>query len=156
MKIIKETLFIIILGTILGLGVNFSLLRKYLSGEFRQAFLSRDKYPGITFITLAETEELFSKGEALFIDSRSRQEYISGHILGALNIPFEESREKFKTTELGFLKGKTLVVYCSGGDCETSLSLAKLLYDQGLKDIKIFSGGWAEWSEAGLPAATEK
>ena len=51
---------------------------------------------------------------------------------------------------------KRLVVYCQGGDCQTSQSLARLLHDRGFKDIRIYGGGWTEWSAAGLPAEASK
>jgi len=44
-----------------------------------------------------------------------------------------------------------LVVYCEGGDCQSSLALAKRLSKAGFGDIRVFSGGWAEWEKAGLP-----
>jgi len=48
-------------------------------------------------------------------------------------------------------KETALVVYCEGGDCQSSLTLAKRLYDEGFKDIRVLSGGWEEWKKAGLP-----
>jgi 3-mercaptopyruvate sulfurtransferase SseA len=47
-----------------------------------------------------------------------------------------------------------IVVYCEGGDCQSSLALAKRLHDEGFKDIRVMTGGWAEWIKAGLPAET--
>lgn len=155
-KVLLEVIFIIALSIALGLGTNFSLVRKFLKGEFRQSFLSSRKYPGITFIALAEAEELFSKGEVIFIDSRSREKYVQGHVLGALNIAFEETGEGLSLAEIGLLPEKTLVVYCDGGACQASLGLAKWLHESGFKNIKVYSGGWAEWEQAGLPRASGK
>jgi rhodanese-related sulfurtransferase len=162
-KIIPEILFIVGLSVILGAVVNFSFLRRFAAGEFRQGFIDEREYAGIRFITLAEAEDLFAQkmqtGQgAVFIDSRSRPEYTAGHIPGALNLPAGELKNARKTppggslsTALSFPEDQVLVVYCEGGDCQTSVSLAKLIHERGYTDIRIITGGWAEWVAAGLP-----
>ena len=45
-----------------------------------------------------------------------------------------------------------IVVYCEGGDCQSSLLQAKRLSDEGFQDIRVMTGGWAEWKRTGLPA----
>jgi rhodanese-related sulfurtransferase len=152
-KILHHVLAIAVLSFVVGFATNFSSVRKYFKGEFRQSFLARDKYPGVTFISLAETEQLFAKKVAVFIDARSQEEYVSGHIPGALNLPLEEAQRGEVGDRLRASLDRALVVYCQGGDCETSISLAKILYESGFKDIKVFQGGWAEWKAAGLPVA---
>ncbi len=150
-RIFVHALIIAACASVLGLGWNFPLLKRYLRGEFRQSFLAPEKYPGIAFISLAEAQDLFVGGQALFVDSRSREEYSAGHILGAINIPFEEKKAKETVGKLGIPASKMIVVYCHGGDCQMSIGLAKLLSSAGFKTIKIYSGGWAEWAAAGLP-----
>ncbi|MDH4271912.1 MAG: rhodanese-like domain-containing protein [Candidatus Aminicenantes bacterium] len=162
-RLIRGVLVIIVLSIVLGAGVNFSLLRRFLAGEFRQGFIDEREYAGIRFITLAEAEDLFARkiqtGEgAVFVDSRSRQDFAAGHIPGALNLPVGELKNEKKmpsggslSTALSFPEDQLLVVYCEGGDCQTSVSLAKLIHERGFMDIRILSGGWAEWVSAGLP-----
>jgi rhodanese-related sulfurtransferase len=98
------------------------------------------------------------EGGLLFIDSRSRDEFSAGHIPGALPVPLEELQRSGMTEAgpgpslpLAFPGAQTLVVYCEGGDCRTSLALARIIHDRGYADIRVFSGGWLEWSAAGLP-----
>lgn len=154
-KLIQQIVLIVALSSIIGLGVNFPLIKKYLQGEFRHSFLSSEEYPSITFITLPKAEELFSKGEALFIDSRTEEAFQEGHILGAMNIPFEEQKEG-EALSLFFLSLEgSLVVYCDGSECKSSVELAKLLHEKGFKDIKVFFGGWIEWVKEGLPVSSE-
>jgi len=135
--------------------VNFSLLKKYLRGEFVQGFVSSEEYPRISFITLTEAEDLFVTQEALFIDSREKEAFVSGHILGALNIPYEEEDGKLELDSLNISSQNTLVVYCDGSECQSSILLAKLLHEHGFEDIRVFLGGWREWSEMGLPVTEE-
>jgi rhodanese-related sulfurtransferase len=50
-----------------------------------------------------------------------------------------------------FAREGTVVVYCEGGDCQSSLDLAKRLHEAGFRDIRVSTGGWDEWRAAGLP-----
>lgn len=162
-RLLRGMLITVVLSIALGAAVNFPLLRRFAAGEFRQGFIDLREYAGIRFIALAETEDLFAQkmqgtGGPLFIDSRRPDDFAAGHIPGALNIPQERVQHLGKREAgpdwagtFGFPGGQTLVIYCEGGDCQTSISLAKIIRDQGYQDIRIFSGGWAEWSAAGLP-----
>ena len=162
-RLAREILLILVLSIVLGAAVHFPLLSRFAAGEFRQGFIDRRDYAGIRFITLAETQDLFAQKMQgaegfLFIDSRGRDDFAVGHIPGALNVPLERVRHPGKTKAgsewagtLDFPGAQTLIVYCEGGDCQTSIALAKIIHDKGYKDIRIYTGGWGEWSGAGLP-----
>lgn len=154
-KLIRQIVLILLVSLIIGLGVNFSLIKKYFQGEFRYGFISSEEYPSITFITLQEAEGLFSVGEALFIDSRPEEAFQAGHILGAENIPFEERKEEEVLDFPSLPTEGTIVIYCDGSECNSSLELAKVLHQKGLKDIRVFFGGWVEWVREGLPVSSE-
>ena len=149
-KTLAGAALIVLAAVLLGLAANFPLLQKFLKGEFRESLFSSDKYPGIVLIGLAEAEELFVRGSALFIDSRSKQKFSEGRILNAVSIPLEDNKKKLKPP-LNVPLEKTIVVYCDGGDCQESLALAKVLHNQGYKNIRVFTGGWAEWVGTGRP-----
>lgn len=152
---IQQIIFILIISLIIGLGTNFSLMKKYFQGEFQYSFISSEEYPSILLITLAEAEKLFSKEKALFIDSRNKEVYRTGHILGSINIPFIEYKEKKHIDSLSIPFEKTLVIYCDSSECQYSISLAKLLHKKGYKDIRVFLGGWEEWATKGLPMSSK-
>ena len=154
-RIFYQVGFILACGCILGLVANFPLIEKYLRGEYRYGFLSLEKYSSITFISLAEAEELFATQKALFIDSRSREDYRAGHILQARNIPFETSKERKDLNVPSLPLEGTLVVYCDGSECQSSVELAKRLHERDFKDIRVFFDGWAEWVREGLPISRE-
>jgi rhodanese-related sulfurtransferase len=140
-----------VLSVAFGIGTNIPRIKKYLDGEFSPSFLSKQDYPTITFISLAETEEYFFSGKALFIDSRTREKFQSGRISGAVNIPYEDSTVDMINRKISGPLETTLVIYCDGGQCQTSVNLAKILHETGFRDIKVFFGGWDEWAAAGLP-----
>lgn len=154
-KILWQALLILSLSSAIGLGANFSLLERYFRGEFRHAFLSREEYASISFITLWEAEDLFSTGKAIFIDSRTEKAFRERHIFGALNIPFEEHREERRLSLPSLPLAGTLVVYCDGSECQSSVALARFLHQKGFLDIKVFFGGWNEWLKAGFPISSE-
>jgi len=151
-KTVAGAALIVLAAVLLGPAANFPLFRKFLRGEFRESLFSSAKYPGITLISLAEAEELFIRRDALFIDSRPLRKYSAGHILNAVNVPLEDNKKKLNLP-LNIPFEKTIVVYCEGGDCQESLGLAKVLHGQGYKNIRVFTGGWAEWLRTGHPTA---
>jgi rhodanese-related sulfurtransferase len=153
-KLLHDSVLILALGLALGFLTHLSLIKKYFHGEYRHAFFSKEDYPSITFIGLEEAEDLFSGGEALFIDSRDKKDFRKGHILGAVNIPFVEHKEEALDLHSIPLK-KTLVVYCDGSECQSSVALSKVLHKRGFAPIKVFFGGWLEWLKKGLPLERE-
>jgi rhodanese-related sulfurtransferase len=44
-----------------------------------------------------------------------------------------------------------VVVYCGGGACRASLSVAGRLVELGYRNVRHYSGGKDEWTAAGLP-----
>ena len=63
-------------------------------------------------ITGAKARELVSSG-ALLVDVRTPQEFASGHVDGAKNIPVSELRAR--AAELGTDHTRPVVVYCASG-----------------------------------------
>jgi rhodanese-related sulfurtransferase len=150
-KIIRQALGIGALGVLLGAAVHFPLVKRFVRGEFRETFFSRADYPGIRLITIQEAEDLWAAGEAVVFDARPERPFREGHVPGARSLPAVESGQKLPAEVLELARERTLVVYCEGGDCQSSLALAKRLHDEGFRDIRVMTGGWEEWKKAGLP-----
>lgn len=100
-------------------------------------------------IKLEQAYSLFSKG-VLFIDARDVADYSVGHIASAINIPFDDF-DNYKENLETIPKEKPVVVYCAGTECDLSILLGNLLYEQGYEKIYIFFGGWGEWLDANYP-----
>jgi rhodanese-related sulfurtransferase len=150
-KIVRQVLVIGALGVLVGAAVRFPLVKRFARGEFRETFLSPADYPGIRLITLRESEELWAVGEVVIFDARPERSFREGHVPRARNLPATESKLKIPPDVLELPRQRTLVVYCEGGDCQSSLALAKRLHDEGFRDIRVMTGGWEEWKKAGLP-----
>lgn len=100
-------------------------------------------------VKLEQAFSLSKKG-VLFIDARDETDFLAGHITNSVNIPFDDfDNHKQKLEKIS--KDKPLVVYCAGTDCDLSILLGNLLFDQGFKQVYIFFGGWNEWLDANYP-----
>ncbi len=93
------------------------------------------------------------EGDVVFLDARRPARYREGHVPGAYSASLED--EQVLDELMPMLENASIVVvYCTGGDCEDSVFLARdLVYRHGLdRDlIWIFEGGWNEWTAAGAP-----
>jgi rhodanese-related sulfurtransferase/DNA-binding transcriptional ArsR family regulator len=97
----------------------------------------------------AETLQERLAGEGvLLLDVRPREEYLAGHIPGALSLPLEELHQRL--SELP--RDRTVVAYCRGPYCVLSLHAAKALSEAGIKVVRLVDGV-ADWRALGLPVA---
>ncbi len=110
-------------------------------------------------IALAELHQLMQRGQALLIDARSGDDYRSGHLPGAVSLPWEHFFELVDRVH-SFPKDKWLICYCDGGTCELSNHLAHELLLRGFTGVAVYSGGIEEWQmsnklESGEEASRE-
>ncbi len=85
--------------------------------------------------------------EFFLIDARLEEMYQEAHIGDAINIyPYwEEDRYMMALQEVPY--DKTLVLYCDGGSCDLSHTVAETLKELGFENIFLYIGGWEEWSK---------
>ncbi|ANB56898.1 rhodanese-like domain protein [Anoxybacillus sp. B7M1] len=90
----------------------------------------------------ALTEEEFRAGyrKAQLIDVREADEYASGHILGARNIPLTQMRMRMKELR----KDQPIYLYCQSG--LRSGRAAQMLYRKGYRDLYHLKGGFKTWT----------
>lgn len=105
--------------------------------------------------TLEETEAKWRAG-VTFVDARAEDFYLyEGHIPGAISLPVLDFDTAFpKVKDQLPSPDEEIVCYCSGYGCEESTELAKKLAEEGYRRVYVYTGGWPEWSEAGLPFET--
>lgn len=103
------------------------------------------------FTTLADAKVLFDRKEAIFIDSRHREDYELERIPGALWL-FVEDVDKLYDEVLGSIpKDRTLITYCSDPQCGSAIELADELVARGHTKVFILLEGLPGWKEAGYP-----
>ncbi len=149
--LVRQMLAIGALSAVAAAAFHAPLLKRFARGEFREAFFLREDFPGVRMIGLAEAEDLFAAAAASFIDARQPFFFREGHVPGAMNVTYDSASAPLPEELLALPPEGTLVVYCEGGDCRSSLELAKALDGRGFRDVRVLSGGWDEWARAGLP-----
>lgn len=92
----------------------------------------------------------------VFVDARDESHYLAGHVPGAY--PFDRYRLESDLPSLLPVcqTAETIVIYCTGGNCDDSEFAAITLRDAGVGNDKLFvySGGITEWQSKGLPLET--
>ncbi|EIV2968229.1 metalloregulator ArsR/SmtB family transcription factor [Cronobacter sakazakii] len=99
-------------------------------------------------------EELLSRletGSVTLLDVRPEEEYVGGHLPGALNIPLRELESRL--AELP--KDTEIVAYCRGPHCILSVEAVKYLRRRGFR-IRRFDDGYPEWVAAGLQTEQQR
>jgi rhodanese-related sulfurtransferase len=139
------------LSVVVAAALHVPLIGRFVRGEFRKSFFQAAEYPGLRLIGLEEAEDLWRTGAALVLDARAAGPFAEGHVPGARNVPAGEAEAPLPGSLAGTPPGRAVLVYCEGGDCRSSLVLAKRLHGAGFTDVRVFEGGWAAWSGAGLP-----
>jgi MFS family permease len=85
-----------------------------------------------------------NKEKILIVDVRSEEEFKSGHIEGAVNLPISELPAKTNV-----LPKDVLIVTVCGKGGGRSERAANLLLMQGLKNVRWLCGGYLKWSGFG-------
>jgi len=104
----------------------------------------------ITKVTVIELKEILDhKRDYKIIDCREKEEYIEGHIPGAINIPrgILEFSNKISS------RRETIYIYSQTVDrASLACPTLKLLK---YKNVYLIDGGWMEWNKA-FPEMIEK
>jgi len=104
-------------------------------------------------LTLRESHSLFMQ-DVYFIDARHEHEYEEGHIQYAFWLPstlFDTDSDRAYGVVDSMPPDATVVIYCVGGECDSSKNTARRLASHGFTDLRIMGVGYAEWVEAGFP-----
>ena len=99
-----------------------------------------------TYITLEAARERFREGNVLFLDVRKPDEYAKGHIEGAWNVSATDFDRAYPPVARFVAVAPEVVLYCESRRCTLAADVAKRLQGLGFSRVKIFEGGWEEWS----------
>jgi len=105
----------------------------------------------IPLLTDADAEKLWRASSTVFLDVRSSPDYDFGHIQGAINLPYEELKDRLPALKPHLDRADAIVVYCKNSDCGKSYWCALHLRQQGLRQVHIYPNGWYEWCKYKLP-----
>ncbi len=101
--------------------------------------------------SVAWARSIFDKGDALFVDARSQNDYANGHIPGAISLPVGQFEAGIGLFLNRYPPEQPIVTYCSGRTCEDSHDLARALSDVGFTNVRIFIDGFPGWEAEGYP-----
>lgn len=161
--VIRQVVTILALAVILGLGVNlFSPNRIAYVGQYRSLSTGSDPTvppsaaPGDPpFIAIDVAKLEFNAQSAIFVDACEPEEFECGTIPGSINIPFDylpynDLGKYFDSALGGAPEDTSIIVFCTGEECDLSLHLARNLQAFGYTGVSIFFGGAREWEKLGL------
>jgi len=121
------------------------------SGQKDQLWILVNKYEaqqsGYREVSASEFASAMKQSNVTVLDVRTREEYIEGHIAGAVLIPVQELQERLSEIEKS--KNQSVLVYCRSGHRSTVAS--KILNESGFQSVTNLTGGIKAWSAASLP-----
>ena len=98
-------------------------------------------------LTASGAVQLINREKAVVIDVREADEFATGHIGGAKNVPLAQLEEKLP----GLVKNKALpliLVCATGARAGRAVAVAKKL---GYEQAQAMGGGLKSWKDATLP-----
>ncbi len=113
----------------------------------------KQKTAGYQEVAPSQATILINREDAIVLDTRSQDEFKSGHIAGALNIlPSDIKAGNFASIENS--KTTPIIVVCKTG--QAGQSSANDLHKAGFEQVKLLKNGLNSWNEANLPLAKNK
>ena len=113
----------------------------------RGYFKERDALEAISREELVRRME---EGSVMVLDVRPPEEFTTGHISGAINIPVRDLKRR-----LHELPAETeIIAYCRGAYCVLAFEAVATLRQNGMTARRV-EDGFPEWRAAGLPIQTE-
>src|SRR5258708_22296615 len=101
-------------------------------------------------INRVEAIKLAKENKAVYIDVRSAQSFLSGHIRGAISVPHSHLAARFRDIP----PANRIIPYCACVEEHTAALTVLELNSHGFKNTAALQGGWKDWVAAGLPTAT--
>ncbi len=114
----------------------------------------KEKFPGRTHekykdAPYIELEDLHAKfKDVVVVDVRSKFEYDTLQIKGAINIPVGTDAFEGEIQKLRQKTDKPLIFYCNGHSCMKSYIAVKDAMRAGVKDVYAYDAGIFDWAKA--------
>lgn len=101
---------------------------------------------GAKSLTPSQLTQLINHQDAVVVDIRGADAFLTGHIVGSISMPLADLENKYK--KLDKYKTKPIVLTCAVG--LESQKAANLLTKYGINAL-ILAGGIRAWREAEMP-----
>lgn len=136
-KFIYDNIFLVLIAFASGAMLLWPLVRRGAGGPYASP---------------SEATLLINRQDAVVIDIREPDEFASGHVLNARNIPIAQL--KGRAGELAKHKEKPVIVVCASG--QRSSGAIAILKQEGFSNLFNLQGGFGAWKQAGLPTTSKK
>lgn len=102
-------------------------------------------------LSLDDMVAYVSEKRGVILDARPEIFHRLGHIPGAISLPRDDFEKAYEALKEKLEQNRTqpLAIYCSSSSCEDAELVRKALSALGYSQLTVFSGGWAEWTQAG-------
>lgn len=98
-------------------------------------------------ISTSEATQMINREDAVIIDIRDKAEFEDGHIINAINIPFNSIKEQ--TAQIAKHKSAPIIICCrSGLNASSAVAPIKAA---GAERVYRLKGGIDAWRSASLP-----
>ncbi len=105
------------------------------------------KRPNYRELTAVQAADTIARFEPLILDVRTPREYQAGHLPGARLLPVQLLQANIE--QLAAYRDREILIYCATGNRSTVA--AKILMDNGFKQIANLRHGIADWRRRQLP-----
>jgi len=105
---------------------------------------------GAGAVSPAEAVQMMNQRHAVVIDVRPAEQFATGHIAQARNLPLDELEKRAEALP----KNKPLVVVCDMG--RAAGRAATKLKSLGHAEVAVLDGGLRAWTQGGLPLTRKK
>jgi rhodanese-related sulfurtransferase len=122
----------------------FLIAVAFVSGAMLMWPLVKNRAGGASLTTLQATQ-LINSRNAVVVDVRTAEEFATGSLPGARNLPADKLAERAREIK----KDRPVIVVCGTGG--RAGRAAAQLRASGIAEVYVLAGGLAAWREAGLP-----
>jgi rhodanese-related sulfurtransferase len=109
---------------------------------------------GGSFVSLDDAKKQYDLG-VQFFDARVQEEFDMGHVKGAVLVDPTDPKIVSSTKKPDFLNKFDprfpVIVYCNGGDCDSSQLVGIRLRQFGFVNVKVFEEGYPAWRDRKYP-----
>lgn len=133
--------------SVLELTAALRVVAERQSAEVRDVITSYfNKQDGLEPVSRRDLLRRLKDGMVTVLDVRPADEYATGHVRNAVNIPLRELTRRLKELP----RNREIVAYCRGPYCVLAFEAVALLRERGFK-VRRLEDGFPEWKAAGLP-----
>jgi rhodanese-related sulfurtransferase len=150
-------LYLVFIILIIGVGVAFFYndIYRLITGHDQYGnAVATDGPPLPTINTQDLKKKIDSKEKFLLIDVRTKEEFNTGHIAGAVNIPVAEIDNVIG--KLSLVRDREIITMCDGKGCNRSDQATERLIGLGFANVTSYHDGITAWQLAGYDVTTEQ